>query len=521
MRNNLFLCITIFLLACSSENKDANPEITVQFIVTATAMSEANENKQITLNLSNTVGSNEEIVVSVNSNDATINSDYTLDPISLDQKILLPVDSGSEEVSFQISTIDNETIEEDKYLEFEISSVSDGLIIGNRDKLTLRIENDDREETTGEPDDLSAFQDLELPAGIQYLNQFEWQSAEGKLTLLESLNFSDQSDQDNDQEGFYWTLPSKIKEVVIAANVTITGGFRTQAEVIIRGEDRETSRIFGTDSKNWALGPNGETDSSCGNRAGDDRAHDCEKWQYGAVSPTVFGSTYPIHVQSLTIENARTYAITAFNNPVMVDNVHIINTRPAKTDGNDYRSNSDGIGGGEGSVVTNTLIDTWDDGIKLYKDFTVKNVTIIHNANGAPLQLGWGAKDPTIHTIENVKIIPADSGPAKHNLAMISASLTSGSVDATLNIKGAGLFADYSGRTGLQIRTGDPLPYVWLKSADAKVKLVLDTDANAELKAPATVMGEGSATLQDFCEGNNNWAFEMKCGTEVATGAGF
>lgn len=434
-------------------------------------------------------------------------------PAAQDGIIQLDVSEGSEHAGFQVIPVDDLTVE-DKALVFSINDADAIFSVTERNSFDLTILSDE----TG--DDLTEFAFLKLPKGITKRDQFEWNDTDKTLTFLSDTHFSNRSDEDNDLEGFYWEVPALVRKVVIGTSVTIYGGFRTTGTLAIEGADRESSRIYGTTSKGWAHGPDGEPDpqTSCNNgAAGNDRAHDCAKWQYGAVSPTNFGSTYPITVKSVTIENARTYAITSFNNPLVVDDVYIVNTRP----GSDYRSNSDGIGGGPGSVVTNTKIDTWDDAIKLYKDFTIRNVTIVHNANGAPFQLGWSSKPTTNHIIENVKIIASTSGPTQYNLAMISSSLTSGQVDATLNIRGRGLSADYTTIPGLEIRTGDPLPLVWHKSSGARVTLNLNDDSYLLLKAPESVMGDGTVTLENLCV--DMLATEILCNPESdpVTGAPF
>lgn len=360
---------------------------------------------------------------------------------------------------------------------------------------------------------------LGLPAGIKNGDDVEWDASAGTFKFIHSVSFSDMENQDNDQEGFYWEVPSSVKKIIIGANVTITGGFRFKETITIEGEDRTTSRIFGTNTPKWALGPNGISESECGSRLGDDRAHDCEKWNYGAISHHKQANrTAVFTIKNLTVENARTYAITTFDQKLIVDNVHIINTRTE----DDYHSNSDGIGGGEGTTITNTKIDTWDDGIKLYKNTTVRNVTIILNANGAPLQLGWSSKSPTQHVIDNVKIIPSSAGPTKHNLTAISASLTSGDLDATLKLEGSGLFVDFTTRAGLTIRTNDPLPLVWLKSPGAKLTIDNTNNAPISLNAPAGKMGDGTVALINVC-GQTSLLPTTICNTQngVATGAPF
>lgn len=48
--------------------------------------------------------------------------------------------------------------------------------------------------------------------------------------------------------------------------------------------------------------------------------------------------------------------------------------------------------GAAGSTITDSLISTSDDGIKVYNDITIKNVTIEQHRNGAPIQFGWGGE---------------------------------------------------------------------------------------------------------------------------------
>lgn len=118
---------------------------------------------------------------------------------------------------------------------------------------------------------------------------------------------------------------------------------------------------------------------------------DCHKWQYGAVSYLGKDTNAVISVNNLTVHNARTYAITTFSAKVDINNVHIKFDRPYP----DFQSNSDGVSAGKGSIIKNSKFECWDDAIKLYRDIMVENVTIIHNGNGAPFQLGWGSRPTT------------------------------------------------------------------------------------------------------------------------------
>ncbi len=328
---------------------------------------------------------------------------------------------------------------------------------------------------------------LKLPKGVKQTD-VEWQNTEGVLTFVKNTNFSDQADADLDKEGFYWTVPSIVKKVVINANVTITGGFRAIDVLTIEGKGRATSEIFGTNTKGWSLGADGigDPNTSCTNGAkGDDRVHDCEKWKYGAVSSTATASV-TVTVQNLTITNARSYAITSFGSKYIVDNVHIRNTRPTP----DYHSNSDGISAGAGSTVKNSKIDTWDDEIKLYRDMIVENVTLVHNSNGAPFQLGWGNdNNVTNHTIKNVLVLV--NNKSYTNLALFSASLTSGKV--TRNVTIDGLKVQYEATQ--KVRNTDPLPLFLMKSPDALLNITLPANGVLDISAPVGLGGTGKVTI--------------------------
>jgi hypothetical protein len=228
------------------------------------------------------------------------------------------------------------------------------------------------------------------------------------------------------------------------------------------------------------------------NLAGDDRVHDCEKWFYGAISPTDGApSGIVFHVRNLTIENARTYAITAHRQAWNIDGVNIINTRPAP----DWHSNSDGIGGGPGTVIRNTHIDTWDDSIKLYKDgFLVEDVTIVHNRNGSPFQLGWSDKPRTTHTLRNVVVKPAAVPDGqKFNLPLFANSR--GNVDATVRV--LNLKAAYPESSQLnKCEDGQAMLMVYLAGENSSLKIDLKTDSDLKVSTPALSCGPGKLDVR-------------------------
>jgi hypothetical protein len=341
--------------------------------------------------------------------------------------------------------------------------------------------------------------ELKLPKGVKKEN-ISWDKTKNEVTILKNTSFSDMPNPDNDEEGFYWSVPGTIKVVFIEKNVKIIGGFRANGDLTIEGKDRATSEIFGTDTKAWALGPDAKTDpnSSCSNGAkGDDVLHDCEKWKYGAVSSTAANST-TVNVKNLTITNSRTYAITSFGPKIIVDNIHVKVSRPIP----DYHSNSDGISAGSGSIVRNSKFDCWDDAIKLYRDITVENVTIVHNSNGAPFQLGWrNDNNVTNHTLKNILIEIKNKDYT--NLALFSASLTSGKVNRNVKIDGLKVQYDASQK----VKGTDPLPLFLMKSPDAVMTL---NALNVDISAPKGLAGNGKVNL-NIC-GSTDMKNKYLCG---------
>ncbi|MCM2681371.1 hypothetical protein [Echinimonas agarilytica] len=318
-----------------------------------------------------------------------------------------------------------------------------------------------------------------------------WDKATGTLSITKSVSFGDDSIIDD----FYWNIPSQVKTVLIKKNVTLNGHLRFTAEGVIAGEDWNTSIIEGTSTIGWAHGPNAKPEkaTSCkSGPAGDDRVHDCEKWQYGAISVQPRASKKSIYtVKNLKILNARTYAITAINHTLDVDRVKIIHTRGDR----DLRSNSDGFGGGINSRISNSYINTWDDSIKLYRDgMQVENVTIIHNGNGAPFQLGWSNKKPAKFTLKNVLV---KRGTEKHrggfNLALFSN--TRGKVAPTIFI--SGLAADYTPDTKITHQGKNlSIPWVYIRSkSDSKVTLNIEPSSPFYLNLSAQHAGGGKLSV--------------------------
>lgn len=202
---------------------------------------------------------------------------------------------------------------------------------------------------------------------VAYSGSVRWDEAMATLTITSSGSMP------ATKEGFFWDVPPEVDRVVIGRDVRFTGGFRVRYRaaddpLVIRGEDRATSEIFGTEQRAWTDG-HGVTEN--------------DKWRYGAIN-VVEDAT--VHVRDLTVLNPRGYLISGYADRAVihVDHCSLLDTR-----GGD-NNNSDGFIGASGSSIRHSLISTRDDGIKIYHDITIEDVVIEHQRNGAPLQFGWG-----------------------------------------------------------------------------------------------------------------------------------
>jgi hypothetical protein len=224
------------------------------------------------------------------------------------------------------------------------------------------------------------------PSGLVYSGKTSWDSAAGILT------FESSGTMPNSKEGFHWVVPADVRQIVINEGVTVTGAFRVSyrdaANVLqISGKNRETSVLYGTNAEHWTTV---------------NEIAENDKWKYGAVSVL---ADAVVHISDLTSQNPRGYNISGYANKAIlhVSRCNLIDTR--KGDNN----NSDGFIGAAGSTITDSLISTSDDGIKVYWDITIKNVIIEQHRNGAPVQFGWGGETkPAKATIENLTIKGVD-----------------------------------------------------------------------------------------------------------------
>lgn len=227
---------------------------------------------------------------------------------------------------------------------------------------------------------------LNAQEGLSYTGKTAWEASSGTLTFETNGSMTDT------KEGFYWRVPADVRVINIGPKVSVSGGFRVLPRkadnpLLIAGADRETSVIYGTDMPKWTT------------------AHhvaDKDKWKYGAVC--VLGDAV-VHVRHLTSKNPRGYHISGYSDKAVihVEKCNLIDAR--KGDNN----NSDGFVGAAGSSITDSLISTSDDGIKVYRDITIRNVRIEQHRNGSPIQFGWGGESGTARAdISDLTIVGVD-----------------------------------------------------------------------------------------------------------------
>ncbi len=232
---------------------------------------------------------------------------------------------------------------------------------------------------------------------IDYSGHVEWDDASATITFRSSGAMA------SSKEGFFWEVPSSVKQVVIASNVQVTGGFRVgfrkeSNPLRITGENRTTSVIYGTDELAW-------TDQH--------GVPENEKWKYSSISVLADAT---VHISNLTACNPRGYIISGYANKAVihVDSCTLRDTREGDN------NNSDGFAGAAGSSIRNSLISTRDDGIKIYHDISIENVTIEHHRNGAPLQFGWGGGSKTVNaSIKGLHIKGVDPDD-RYNMAPLT-----------------------------------------------------------------------------------------------------
>jgi hypothetical protein len=207
-------------------------------------------------------------------------------------------------------------------------------------------------------------------------------------------------------KSFIWQIPAEVKQVRLAPGVTVNGAFHAKASVMIAGEDRKTSVVYGTDEPRWS--------QSRGIKA----FTICTFQNFGGV----------MTISNLTSLNPRGFHVRGWDNVVHAVACDFLDRRGG------HHNNSDGFEGGDGSTVHDCYFESGDDIIKVYHDVTVTDTTIRMITNTVPIQLGWGDySDGAVGTFRNLRVLGSGGRGAEGN-AIISGR--KGRYDVTVHIDG-------------------------------------------------------------------------------------
>lgn len=252
------------------------------------------------------------------------------------------------------------------------------------------------------------------------------------------------------------SVPSSWKKIVIGEGVTLRGNFlipgNRTAALTIQGEDARTSELVG------------------------DGSH-VKDTDHAAVSTD---ARIDLTLRTFTSLNPRHFHVVAKRSKVLASGIRVIDDR------DEYDNNSDGFGGGDGSVIENSYIDTWDDTFKVYNgDLTVRNTTVLHNGNGAPVQMAWGDYGHGTLIADGLKVV--SHAPNHYNQGLFSWAGGTEPDSRTVELTGKGLIRS----TTPGMRTA-PL-YVWKDGVRNKTIDVVGGECSALRSTAAnTVFEEGA-----------------------------
>lgn len=241
-----------------------------------------------------------------------------------------------------------------------------------------------------------------------YSGTVYWNEVEGIMTF-ETSGAINLSFKDNFKH-FIWDVPVEVKTILIKENVTVNGALHTHYNCTIKGENRKTSVLFGTDEREWSK------------KKREQGFEDVRAFNFSTIEAHS-GTTY---IQNLTSLNPWGFHVKG--GMLHLSYCDFIDDRGG------FGNNSDGFVGSNGSTVDNCFFSTADDVIKVYNNVTVTNTTIEMILNAVPIQLGWGNYgNGAIGTFKNLTIT-GNSGRGNDDRAIIVAN--SGVYNKTINIDG-------------------------------------------------------------------------------------
>ena len=309
----------------------------------------------------------------------------------------------------------------------------------------------------------------EVPEGLSYTGETSWDPATASLT------FKSSGKMPAGMEEFFWQVPPTVKRIHIDRNVTVQGGFRVvfrspEDPLYISGGDRKTSVVLGTETERWTA---------------DNGVAENDKWKYGTVSVLADAT---VHVSNLTSKNPRGYHLSGYANRSVlhVSQCDLLDTRPGQN------NNSDGFIGSAGSTISDCFISTGDDAIKAYRDMVIRNVTIEHHRNGAPIQFGWGGETGRAKVeIQNLTI----KGASKDGLYNMAPFTWEGGSGGVREVAIKGLKIDLAGKLYDEAASRwVPAGLFELKPAQCTVNLSA-TDADIGLLEPGVRKTRGTITI--------------------------
>jgi hypothetical protein len=241
-----------------------------------------------------------------------------------------------------------------------------------------------------------------------YTGTTTWDSVGGLLTFSGSGEIALPK---SNYEASIWVVPSVVKRIVIHSSVTVTGQFTFAANCTLAGQNRTTSKIYGTPEQRWA----------------DNRG----------VSPVDFSAVLStastVTVSNLTSLNPKGYHVRGGSgNKINMFDCDFYDTRGGS--GN----HSDGFTGGNGSLVRNCYFETGDDIIKVYWGTTYYDGLVIKMVqNAVPIQLGWGSYGSgAVGHFTNLTVL-GNSGRGSDKCVVNGA--TGGAYTKTVNIYGCNI----------------------------------------------------------------------------------
>jgi hypothetical protein len=137
----LVLLGLLFGATSCQDNDDASDfQSTAQFTQSTLSFPESDGQHQISLSLNIPAGSDGQIVLSAS---ALTSSSFVTDPSTQMGRITLPVKKGQALINFNISPVDNKTLDGCKLIKLSIASLSKGLRKGDAGKLVVSVNDDE------------------------------------------------------------------------------------------------------------------------------------------------------------------------------------------------------------------------------------------------------------------------------------------------------------------------------------------------------------------------------------------